>query len=108
MTKAEEFLELGKKERNSYRAAKIFSAVIRLEPNNANFYFRRGCISAPAEAIEDCTRAIKLDLNNSVSYYLRGNYWKNLGEDEKAQADLKKYKKLHRIDKLKDEIKIVQ
>ena len=59
----------------------------------ANKYYNRGITHSESGdydcAIEDYTKAIELDPNNSDAYYRRSKAWLHLGETEKAKADMK-------------------
>ena len=79
MTKAEEFLELGKRERDSYTATKIFSAVLRLEPDNVEAlllrgesYLRFGEHNCEKYAAKDFEKVIALDPTNATAYFKLG------------------------------------
>lgn len=70
---------------------------LELRPNEANFYDTRASaysgLKRYAEAIVDMDRAIKL-LPEGWLYYNRGEIYRLMGDETKAQADFTKAKKL--------------
>jgi tetratricopeptide (TPR) repeat protein len=53
-------------------------------------------LGKPAEAITALGEAIRLDPNNAAAYRARGRLFEQLGQKDKAQADLKKAKELEK------------
>lgn len=70
---------------------------LELRPNEANFYDTRASaysgLKRYAEAVADMDRAIKL-LPEGWLYYNRGEIYRLMGDETKAQADFAKAKKL--------------
>lgn len=70
-----------------------WSTAINLDPNNANYYRRRGYLyegSYPPEyekAIKDYTESLQLDPKNISVYYSHGDTYYKMGNYEKAIAD---------------------
>jgi len=83
---------------------KFLSQVIEAEinvknnPKSSYAYCKRGLayynLQNYTQAIEDYTQAINLKPNYKVAYKLRGDAYKALGENEKAEADFAKAREL--------------
>ena len=95
-----EILELFHEARLAYSTAdydgavRLFTEVIKLDPNYAAAYNNRGNAWAMkgecGKAIEDFTKAIELNPRFAVAYYNRGNAWVDKGEYDRAIADFTK------------------
>jgi tetratricopeptide (TPR) repeat protein len=92
---AQPWLAQGKQafQRGDYRAAvEAFSAAARAEPDFAGAHYGL-CISRmrleeARQALEDCTRAIRLDPRHAQAYYIRGLILaERLGDNRAALAD---------------------
>ncbi|MCA9803846.1 MAG: tetratricopeptide repeat protein [Cyanobacteria bacterium HKST-UBA02] len=64
---------------------------IELDPTYVNYRLERAEFCAALHdwgtAIRDCDEAIRIDNDNAYAYYLRGNYWIELGLHEQARVD---------------------
>ncbi len=65
--------------------------LIELEPQNASNYSIRGNfhknMGIYAQALKDCSEAIKIDPKNSVYYYNRGMTYSDIENTDKAIID---------------------
>ena len=72
-------------------ALSLYTQLIALNPNNAEYYERRSTIlhrmKRYPEAVEDDTQAIELDPDNAKYYYSRGVTLHEIGKYERALAD---------------------
>jgi tetratricopeptide (TPR) repeat protein len=75
-----------------------FATSLKFDPDNALAYLGMGraCQGERRwqEAINEYTKAIELRPDLDMAYYFRGNAWKELGQTDKAQADLRKARDL--------------
>jgi tetratricopeptide (TPR) repeat protein len=78
--------------KNDYESALAdCNQALRMEPNSAIGYNRRGLIWYRQDdydrAIEDFNRAIRLDANFAYAYFNRGLAWRKKGDTGRADAD---------------------
>jgi tetratricopeptide (TPR) repeat protein len=78
--------------KNDYKSALAdCNRALRMEPNSAIGYNRRGLIwyqqSDYDRAIEDFNHAIRIDANFAYAYYNRGLAWRKKGDSGRADAD---------------------
>ena len=88
------------KKGNTNNAIIYLNEAIEIEPNDARFYISRGCLKGTEsheDAIEDYTKAIEIEPNNVFAYRLRGDSKRKLGDNESADEDDRKAKKLKNI-----------
>ena len=73
---------------------RLSTQVLSLSPGNVAAYHHRAAAYIQKEfyykAIKDCNDAIKIDANNPLSYFNRGNALKQLGNLKVAALDYKK------------------
>jgi tetratricopeptide (TPR) repeat protein len=85
--------ELFKVKYDYAKAAAEYSEVIKLLPNDAYSYDRRGCCyksKQPEKAIVDFSKVISLNPEEDKFYFNRAEVYIALGENEKAAADIEK------------------
>lgn len=85
-----------KKEYDS--AIRDFTKTIELDPKFANGYYLRGVShhtkNLPTLAIQDYSKAIELNPRDIQAYRLRAIVYDAIGQNEKAEADRRKYREL--------------
>jgi len=88
-------LDLDGDEKNDFTTQHVFgmfcdNEVIRIDPNDAKAYFRRGCSYMDDEyykAIDDFTKAIRLDPDYTRVYFLRGYTYVSINQLDQAIED---------------------
>ena len=87
---AERYFNTGEYE----KATETYSKIIRLEPNNAKMYYRRGTSygnqSKNEPAVADYTKAIELNPVYAEAYLSRGATFQEIGRYDEAIRDLNK------------------
>lgn len=72
-------------------AISMYDEAIRLDPNHAEAYYRRGFAELareePEKAIGDLTEAIKLNPDDARAYLMRSRAYEALGDMERSQQD---------------------
>ena len=84
---AEDYFNRGNeyaKKKDNANALADFGRAIRLDPDNAPYYYRRADLrshmgGSVQPVIDDFNQAIRLDPNNASYYFARGNYYDGLG-----------------------------
>ena len=78
----------------SREAIKDYHEAIRLNPQSAEAYYKRGFVyqnlGQGERAIEDFDEAIRLNPNDAYAYLLRGAAYGTIGDTDEAIADLEK------------------
>merc|ERR1719221_897258 len=73
-------------------AIALFTEAIKLNPNSAAMFAKRGAcfikVQKPNACVRDCTRAIELNPDNAGAYKFRGRAHRLLGNFTQAAADL--------------------
>jgi len=74
------------------KAINLFTEAIKLNPNSAAMFAKRGtCFiktKKPNACVRDCTRAIELNPDNAAAYKFRGRAFRLLGKFTEASKDL--------------------
>ena len=75
-----------------------FSKYIELEPYDANAYYHRGInrfqLNNYFFALDDVSKAIEINPDFADAYYKRGIILKEIGGEDEAEIDFKKYEDL--------------
>jgi tetratricopeptide (TPR) repeat protein len=80
------------------RAITDLTKALRIDSNQPDYFFARGDVYANKqlykEAIDDFSQAIRLNFRFINAYHARASAYHQLGNEEKAQADVKRAKEL--------------
>jgi suppressor of tumorigenicity protein 13 len=75
------------------KAVDLFTSAIKLNPNSAAMFAKRGTcflkMNKPRACVRDCTRAIELNPDNASAYKYRGRCQRLLGNFAEAAKDLR-------------------
>jgi len=75
------------------KAVDMFTEAIKLNPNSAAMFAKRGAcylkLRKPRACVRDCTRAIELNPDNAAAYKYRGRSHRLLGNFKQAAKDLR-------------------
>ncbi|GJQ71498.1 hypothetical protein Trydic_g11215 [Trypoxylus dichotomus] len=99
-------------EGNFDKAIELYGAAIKLNPNSALLYSKRGQaylkLNKPNACIKDCSRALELNCDSAPAFKFRGRAYRLLGEWEKAARDLRQAVKIDYDEQSDEWLKEVQ
>lgn len=80
-------------EGNIEKAVELYTEAIKLNPNSALLFAKRGQaylkLSKPNACIKDCSRALELNCDSAAAYKFRGRAYRLIGKWEEAAKDLR-------------------